>query len=369
MKSSVPTLVRALTLGLTCGVAACDIASFIQDPKPILEQTWVVPAESASISVASILPNGIGITPDSSAFQVSLSAVNFTRRVGDDCAACQTANGTTAIKPSFVLATGSSTSMASEVVSGALVGGLVNIQVTNNLSFDPLRVKTIAPASTNPAQQGRMVIVIRSGSLVVGKDSVNGVTTLFAPGTILTRPITLQTGNISGTLSVDLTLTSPASDNNVFINANGTLSASASVPDLRIAQIRMNVVNQSLANVAADSIELSGLDESITDHVIGAGMEMTITNPFNVVGNLTVSLGYAPSQSITKSVTLPSGVAQSVTISLDSAEMASLFTADDKVALAVSGTVNSTAPIDVTPKQAIIIASKLRLSTRFGGGN
>jgi hypothetical protein len=245
----------------------------------------------------------------------------------------------------------------------------VNVQVTNSLSFDPLRVKTIAPASTNASQQGRMVIVVRSGSLVVGKDSTNGVTTAFAPGAVLIRPITLQTGNITGTLSVDLTVTSPPSDNNVFMNANGTLAASASVPDLRIAQVRINVVNQSLTNVEADSVSLSGLQGSISDKVIGAAMEMTITNPFNLTGNLTVSLGYAPGQSITKSVTLPTGVDQVVTVTLDSAEMATLFEAEEKIAFAVSGNVNSPAPIDVTPKQVITIASKLRLSTRFGGGN
>ena len=97
---------RAVLLGLTCGVAACDVASFIQDPQPILEQTWSVPAESASISVASILPPGIGIystpasnPPDSSAFQVTVSGVNFARVLGTDCASCVPLNGTTAIKP------------------------------------------------------------------------------------------------------------------------------------------------------------------------------------------------------------------------------------------------------------------------------
>lgn len=356
-----------MLLGLPFGLAACDIASFIQDPQPILEQTWSIPVDSASVSVASIVPPGIGITPDSSAFQVPVSGTSFSRRVGDDCAACQTLNGTNAIKPNFVVSTGSSTTLPTDVVSGALVGGLVNVQVTNNLSFDPLRVKTNAPASTNPTQQGRMVIVIRSGSLVVGKDSLNGVTTAFAPGAVLTRPITLQTGNITNALSVDLVLTSPPSDNNVFINANGTIAASAAVPDLRIALIRMNVVNRTLASVAGDSIELKGLPESVTKHVQSAALEMTITNPFNVTGNLIAAFGYGTGQ-ITKTLSLPTGVDQIRTVSLDSTEMSNLFGSAEKIALSVSGAVNSAAPIDVTPRQIITISNRLIMVIRLGGG-
>lgn len=360
---------RAALLGLSLGVAACDVASFIQDPRPILEQTWSVPAESASISVKEILPPGVATTTDGTAFQVTVNGVSFSRRVGDDCAQCQTLNGTNAIKPNFVVATGSSTNLPTDVVSGSLIGGQVNVQVTNNLSFDPLRVKTTAPASTNPAQQGRMVIVIRSGSLVVGKDSLNGVTTAFPPGAVLTRPITLQTGNITSTLSVDLTLTSPPSDNNVFINANGTLAATATVPDMRIAQIRMNVVNRALGNIAGDSISLAGFPEELTKHVMSAALEMTITNPFNVTGNLDVELGYAPSQAITKTLSLPTGVAQTRAVTLDSTEMSILFGAAEKIGLSMSGSVNSAAPITVTPQQIITISNRLIMVVRLGGGN
>jgi hypothetical protein len=358
-----------MLLGLPFGLAACDIARLVQDPTPILEQTWSIPAEDASISVASILPPGMAITPDSSAFQVSVSPVSFSRRVGDDCAACQAQHGTTAIKPSFVVATGGSTALPTDVVTGALIGGLVNVQVTNNFSFDPLRVKTTAPASSDPAQQGRMVIVVRSGSLVVGKDSVNGVTTAFPAGTILTRPITLQTGNITGMLSIDLTLTSPASDSPVFMNASGTIATTASIPDLRVAQVRMNVVNRTLASVAGDSIELQGLDEGITNHVQSAALVMTIDNPFNVAGNVTVAFGYGPGLAITKTVSLPTGVDQIRTVTLDSAEMSSLFSSDEKIALTISGTVNSPAPIDVTPRQIISITNRLVMVIRLGGEN
>lgn len=359
-----PRLRRALLLGLPLTIAACDIVNFVNDPKPIFEQTWVVTADTTTVSVASLLPPGqIQIVPDSSAFQVTVPQVGFSRRVGDDCGACQSQHGLTTTKPAFVLVSGASSLLPTEVVSAALITGQFNLQVTNNLSFDPLRVKVNAPASTDPAQQGRMVIVIRSGSLVVGRDSVNGVTTAFAPGTILTRPITLSSGNIGSALAIDLTLTSPASDNNVFINANGTVSATAAVPDLRVAQLRLNVVNRTLSSIAGDSVGLD-VDSAITKHVQRADLEMTITNPFNVTGNVDVAFGYAPGQSVSKTFAFPAGAAQVRTVSLEGTELDLLV--GKKVGLSVSGGVSSAAPIDVTPKQAITIANRLRLVVLTG---
>lgn len=352
-----------MLLGLTLCVSACDVVSFIQDPLPIFEQTWSVSSQSTSISVKELLPPGVDTTTDGTAFQVTVAGVNFSRRVGDDCAQCQTLNGTNAIKPNFVVATGSSTTLPTDVVSGALVGGLVNVQVTNNLSFDPLRVKTNAPASTNPTQQGRMVIVIRSGSLVVGKDSVNGDSTAFAPGAVLTRPIRLQTGNITNALSVDLTLTSPASDNTVFINANGTLNASAAVPDLRLASVRVNVVNRAISAIGT-TLPLADLDTNLTRAITRATLVMTVTNPFNLTGNVDVNFA-TPFQTITESVPLPTGIAQVTSVTLDSAQIQSLV--GESVDVSVDGVVNSAAPVLLTPSQVITISNRLILTIRAGG--
>jgi hypothetical protein len=377
---------RAMLLGFALSVAACDVVAFVTDPKPILEQTWNLPADSAEFSVASLLPPGVNIystpastPPDSSAFQVSINSVSFSRRVGDDCAACVAVHGQTTTKPNFVLATGSLANMPTNVVQGTMIGGQVTLQITNGFSFDPLRVKTIAPASTDPNLQGRLVIVIRSGSLVVGRDSLNGVGTALPPGAVLNRTINLLSGNIGGALAVDLTLTSPPSDNNVPINANALMSATMAIPDLRVASMRINVVNRTMSSLAGDSIPLGDLPEAAKKHIVRGGLDMTITNPFNVTGNLGVSFGYGstPDSVITKTVSITPGAAVRQAVTLDSVEMSNLFGKVDcgllcedsfegpkKVALTVSGTVNSTAPIDVTPKQKVIVVNRLILTVR-----
>lgn len=359
---------RAALLGLSLGATACDVVDFAVNPTPRFEQTWNIPASGTSISVASILPNGVVIystpastPPDSSAFDVDINDVVFSGRAGGaNCPVCDGLNGTTAIKPAFTMVSGSSEPLPTDMISGAVIGGLVNVKVRNNLSFDPLRVRA---AGT----QGFMVLVVRSGSIVLGRDSVNGANTPFPPGDSLTIPIPMTSGTVTSRLAVDMTIMSPQGDAPVFINANGTINTRAVVASTLAASIRMNVVNKPLVSSTGDTLGLDGIDEGIADRVVRGVLSMSVTNPFAVAGNMDVSFGYAPSQAVVKSVPLPTGSAGQGVVPLDSADIQSIL--GKKVALTVGGTVNSTAPITVTPKQQITIANRLVLTIRTGGGN
>jgi hypothetical protein len=357
-----------MLLGLGLTISACDIVELATNPAPGFEQEWNLPADSTVISVGTLLPPAVSIystpgsmPPDSSAFELTMNLLPISRRVGDDCAQCQTLDGQTTVKPAFVLSSGSTTLLPADVVAGSLVGGQVSVQVTNTLSFDPIRVKN------GPGAQGFMLIVLRSGSLVIARDSVNGATTAFAPGAVLTRPLALQSAVVAGTVSIDLTINSPAGDHNVFIDASGRVDASAAVQEFRLASARINVSGRPLASQGTDSIPLDGIDASITDRVTAAGLDMTISNPFAIAGDVDVEFGYAPSQTIAKTIAMPTGVDQLRSVSLDQAEVRTLF--GQKVGLRVNGLVSSTGPIDVTPRQVVTIANRLRLTILVGGGN
>lgn len=393
---------RAALFGLVLSVAACDVAQFALDPKPgtgpRLVQTWNFPASSTTISVASILPAGVTIystpasnPPDSSAFTVSISNFNFTpRRLGDDCGTCQALNGTTTTKPAFVIVSGSSSNLPTNVVSAAVTGGTLTYTVTNNFSFDPLRVSTTAG---NP--QGFMVIVVRSGSLVVGRDSVNGATQALpaapAAGSVLTRTISLQSGNVTGALAVDLTLTSPIGDHNEFINANGTLATTATLntptaqPTLLVANVRINVPNVPMTTQEPTPLP-DKLDKNLTEHVISGAIEMTITNPFAVAGTLSARFAYGtqPAENVTKTFALPTTASPQVReIPFNGTEMRLILCGGPPMqdffrlvqcpqttttTLTMTGGVTSAAPILVTPKQAVTISNRLVLTVRVGGG-
>lgn len=362
---------RAALLGFV-GVAACDVYAIATDPFPGLVQTWNLPVTSTAISVASLLPSGVGIystpasnPPDSSAFTVNVNGINFNRRVGSYCALCETLNGTTAPKPAFVISpdTGSTVSLPANVVSASLVGGSVTYTINNALSFDPLRVSANL---ANP--QGRIVVVVRSGSVVFARDTVKGETeTLPANTGTLTRVLNLQSGPIASNITVDLEVNSPTGDN-TFIDANGILSMSATVTGLRVGAVAINVPSASLNSGTPEEIDVEDLPEDVTKRTLGGGLDLTVTNPFAISGNMSVTFTPTPGPAITKTATLAAVTTpQRLTITLDSAEMFQILKSNPPPTLSMGGTVSSTAPITVTPKQIISMSNRIILKLRAFG--
>jgi hypothetical protein len=360
------SLRRAALLAASFGLAACDVVAFATDPKPIFEQTWNLPATNTSISVAELLPGNVSIystpgsnPPDSSAFMLNLTPVSFSRTLGADCAQCVTLNGTNAVKPAFVLNTGSSAALPSNVVSGAVTGATVNYSIVNNFSFDPIRVR----AAGDPTQ-GVLAIVIRSGSLVLAVDSVKGTTSTFPVGSTLSRSVVVGTGNVTGAISIDLTVDSPQGDHNEFINASGTLQTSASIVNLRAGNIVINVAGKSIQPPPED-LDLGDIGGNIES----ATLEMTVRNPWSVAGALTMNF-QTPTQLVSKSVSIPAGSAAATpqvrTIALDKTDMSKLE--KQSVQLALTGTMNSASPVTVTPKQTIGIENRIIFKIQTGGG-
>jgi hypothetical protein len=362
---------RAALLGFV-GVAACDVYAIATDPFPGLVQTWNLPVTTTDISVASLLPTGVAIystpasnPPDSSAFTVNVNGVNYNRRVGDYCSLCQTLNGTTAPKPAFIINpdAGSTVALPANVVSASLLGGSVSYTITNGLSFDPLRVSANL---ANP--QGRIVVVVRSGSVVFARDTVKGETQTLAAGTNLTRVLNLQTGPIANSITVDLEVNSPTGDN-TFINADGILAMAATVTGLRVGAVTINVPTASLNSGTPEPVDIGELDESFTERAISGGLELTVTNPFAVAGNMNVTFTPTPGPAISKTAALAAVTTpQRLTITFDSLEISRILKSDPAPTLAMGGTVSAPAPITVTPKQVISMSNRIILKIRAFGG-
>lgn len=363
---------RAALLGFV-GVAACDVYAIATDPFPGLVQTWNLPVKTTAISVASLLPTGVAIystpasnPPDSSAFTVNVNGINYNRRVGDYCGLCQTLNGTTAPKPAFIINpdAGSTVALPANVVSASLLGGSVSYTITNGLSFDPLRV------SANPANpQGRIVVVVRSGSVVFARDTVKGETQTLPAGTgRITRVLNLQTGPIASSITVDLEVNSPSGDN-TFINADGILGMVATVTGLRVGAVTINVPTASLNSGAPEQIDVGELPEGFTERALGGGLELTVTNPFAVAGNMNVTFTPTPGPAISKTATLAAVTTpQRLTITLDSLEISRILKSSPSPTLSMGGSVSAPAPITVTPKQTISMSNRIILKIRAFGG-
>jgi hypothetical protein len=353
---------RAALLGLAIFATACDIAAFALDPRmPSFEQTWNLPGTDKEISVADILPPGtVTILPDSSGFSLSIGSTNISRVVGNDCAACVPLNGQNAIKPQFILNAGNSTNLPTDVDSAAITSGQLQITLTNNLTFDPIYVNTAPGAPV----QGFLLIVVRSGSVVLARDSVRGAATVSgtqnAPwpknGGVLNRTIPILSGAAANALTVDVTVNSPQGDHNEFINSNATVNAVASVPTMNVGSVKLNVPSRTI-NSGGGDFPLK--DVPGAENMFRATLLLDFVNPFTgVTGTLTTRFDYGPGPSdvITKTLTLPSGTG-SRSIVLDSAEVATLLGADS-VSFSIDGPVSSAAPIRVTPTQKVAITAR-----------
>ena len=164
-------------------ICACGLPTEV--PKaPILDVRWVVPTQSSRISVASLLPNGVTILPDSSGFTVAVPNSTVTRTLSQDCSACVATNGLTAPQPAFVATASLSSSLPAEITSSVLVGGALQVVMSHNYTFDPLR-----PNAAAAGARGYAVITVSDGSTVIGNNSINGATTGFGPNAALTRSI------------------------------------------------------------------------------------------------------------------------------------------------------------------------------------
>ena len=388
-----PTVRRTLLFGLALVVVGCDVVQFASDPKPRLVQTWNMPASSSTISVAKFLPTGVSIystpatnPPDSIGFTVSIASVNISQVLGtttSGCTACVPLNGTNAIKPAFVLTANNAAALPNNVVSAAVLQGQVTLSITNNLTFDPLYVNT----GGGSPPQGNMIITIRSGTLVLGADTVLGaattttvggkvVSTPFPPspaaGSTLTRTINLSTGVVTTNMTADVVFNSPVGDHTVPIDINKTVNASFAIPTFVVGNARINVPLTNITPGAPTDLP-KDLDESLTKHVISGSLEMSITNPFSVTGNLNAQFKFGPAatDTVLKTFALPSATGttpQVRTISFDSTSMAKIFQGTP-TSLTLTGGVSSSGPLTVTPKQQVVMSNRLILSVRIGGGS
>ena len=371
---------RALLLGL--GLTACDIAQVALDPTvPGIVQTWNFPASEAEISVASLLPGGVGFNADTSAFTFDIDSVKFNRQLGGYCGLCLVLNGTTAQKPGFVISpdTGGNANLPPNVRGGSVMRGKVFYEIENGFTFDPIRIN-----SNLAAPQGFMVIVVRSGSLVLGRDSVNGATTAMPPSTIYRDSISLSTGTIAGPITIDLLVNSPqgpASEPQP-INATRQIFLRGDVIGLEVSSASIDVVNAQLDNGDPIDLPKDVLPDYLIDRIINGSFAMTMENPFAVVGNMDVQFEYQPGQAYSRSLSVPSGVAPQLReATFDSTEMRNILRGDSDPAdpeatvpskLSIGGTVSSApaVPVVVTPRQAIRIENRLILQVRaFGGEN
>jgi hypothetical protein len=344
-----------LALAALATPAACDLP--IPTSAPSYDTEWSIPGKSTTISVNTLLPGGVTATSDNSAFQVSVSpsSTTFSRRLAQDCPSCGLIHGVVAPKPPFSGGGSESFALPSTLTSAMLVGDTLRVVVKNGFNFDPIRPSASA--------RGYIAIRVLSGATLLGRDSVDGSAYALAPGDSVVRKIPLS-GTITGAngMQVSAMINSPLGDP-VAIDTSGSISVTGGIGAFFVSSAQVSVAAQPVSAAPTD-LDLSDVDRSISKRASGGSLLLTIDNPFNVTGNLSVTFtgGALP---ITKPLSLSNGTSTTA-LTFTKDELLALLGWD--VSVGFSGTVAG-ANVSVSPGQVVSVSSRLQVSLRMGGGN
>jgi len=272
---------RAAGIALTTVVlaASCDVPTSV----PNWDMTWNLPASATTIPVTSFLSNGISLAPSHTTFQLTVAALTITRTLAQDCPQCVT--GLAAPKPAYTaVATSSPATLPTSVTAATLVADTVFATVVNRYQFDPI----------NPGggAAGTMTFTVSSGSTVLGTLTLSGPANTIPPNgttTTVKIPVTGTVGSAGISLRVDVS--SPQGSTITLGNAGGqqlTFTAHAGGS----AQGPLTAASASLSLVS-QAVRPSPTDFEITfgsaDRADSTTMFLTLANPFNLSGTLTVN--------------------------------------------------------------------------------
>lgn len=345
-----------LSLVALVSLAACDVPTGL----PKYDTEWNVPGKSASISVNTFLPNGVTATPDNSAFQISVTpaSTSISRQLGQDCAACALASGQTVPKPAFTGGGSASVALPGNVASATLVRDTLTVTITNGFNFDPIR-----PSAAAGSTRGALSIVVKNGATLVGRDSIDGVTTALPPGSSTVRKIALS-GTIDGSsgLTISTVLNSPAGDP-VQMNTASSITVSGSIGSFYVSSAKVNLNSQNVTSAPTD-LNLSGVGSQVSDHANGGSLLLTVNNPFAVTGALAVKF-VGGSQQVAKTISLAGGTT-TPTVTFTKQELDALLGHD--IQMTFTGVVNGNG-VTVQPGQTISVSSRLQISINVGSNN
>jgi hypothetical protein len=339
------TLSRRLAPALALAtLAACEVPTSL----PKWDTVWIAPGESTTIPVTSLLPAQVSSAPGGDAFQFDVAPVSVEASLGEACPACTTSGVILPTKPEFTLTATASTPLPSDVISVDQASGVVDVTLSHDFSFDPLR-----PSAT---ARGNLVIEVRSGDATLTRYTIEGAS--WAPGTTLTRALPLVSATVSDALEITATLYSPEGDG-VRMRGDEKVTMTVTPSRLLVGQARVRVADQSIVAEQVE-LDLADIDEAVLDHQKGGALLLDITNPFDVTGDLALTLT-APGVTITKPVALQAGSSTS-RVELTESELGSILGASP-VRLRVSGSVSAPAGgATVQPSQSVEIASRLEFT-------
>ena len=330
----------------------CDLPTSL----PRWDTQWLIPVRNTSLSVAQLLPSSVSIASDNSAFLASVAPVTMSRSLGELCSAC-TASAIPVPKPAFTATVADTLRLPADVASATLAGGTVAVSITNGFGFDPIR--------PSAAARGSLTVTMASGSSPIGTLTLDGTTDALPANSTVERTVTLSGAAIGGKIAVQLIVDSPAGDP-VRIDPGQRFSLRATPQSIRLSDVTV-AVSQKRVTVQPVELNVGDIDPSLIDRVKAGALVLDIANPFNVAGNLTITIA-GPSVNITRPIQLlPGNTAPRVQFTQQ--EIQSIL-GRSGVTLAATGlvsaihvdTLGAVGVVRVAPSQAVQVNAQLELT-------
>ena len=362
---------RRLGLGLSVavGLGACELPS----TSPKWQTKWEVPAESTTVGVANFLPAGVTLAAPGGPLLVSVpTPAPITTTLGSICGAACSAVATIPI-PAFNNAgspVSGSFALPAAVQSAIIVGGgFIDVAVTNNFSFDPVR-----PPGT--ALRGSFRLRLTNGAVVIADTTIDGAIAALTPGVPASFRISLRPGTIGGgTLAYQATVSCPGSTATATINPAHTFVVGPSVaaPGIPLLGASVTLVSQAFSDSSA-SFDLSqvGIDSA---SVQAFALVLRIRNPFTVAGTFNATLSAPGVTPATHALSLTPAISDSASsnatavVSFTVAEFRR-FLGRSGVRLKFAGSVTGTGPgstVGIQASKKLNLQANLRTTLLVGG--
>ncbi|MBW3552528.1 MAG: hypothetical protein KY466_03405 [Gemmatimonadetes bacterium] len=345
---------RRILVLAALAVAACDVPT---EP-PMWEQTWMVPGEEITVGVADVLPAGVSVSADGSEFETTVPATGFVATLGEMCPDCNAVNGLFVTKPAFTYTRTMMTSLPASLLAASLTGDQFVLDLTHDLSFDPLR-----PGSATDAERGYVLFEVSSNGAVVARDSISGDDQAFPAGLSLGVILPTRAVDIAGSFDVVVTIYSPAGDP-VQIDTSDTATIQLLPSTLSMSQATIEAGALAVSAVAAE-LDLSRLDSALVSRVQSGALRLDISNPFEVDGTLSLDFDLG-SGTLRKSLPVAAG-ASSPSIAFTGAELQDLLAAGT-VTVTAGGILSAPGgALTLFPDETMILESLLELVILVGG--
>lgn len=347
---------RSVVTLAVVGLAACEFPTGL----PQWEQTWEVPGERITVSVAELLPTGVDISDDGASFVTEAPGTSVRFSLSDMCPTeCAALDGSFAPKPAFGDTIVTTTTLPADLVSATLSGGAFSATMAHNFNFDPLR-----PSQDTANPRGYIVMRISSNGFVVAEDSIHGDDQAFPEGTSISPELLIQPVDVTDTLQIEIQIYSPAGDPTTIELAD-TLGVTLDPSTIEIAEATVNAASVPIDGEPV-TMDFAGMDSTLVDRVQSGALVFDVSNPFTVTGTLDMTFNL-PSGAIQRSLTVAEGEYQE-RLEFDGSELRDLL-GSETVELVTSGTIAASGAggtITINPTQVLTLDNDFELVVLIG---